>query len=162
MIGNLARNAIEAMSEHGGTLTLRVERDADELILTVADTGRGIPDEVRRKLFTSFVTSGKQGGTGLGLSIVKKIVDDHRGTITVDSSPSGTRFVIRLPQTEAEGLVTRSVDEEAESDGEPTRRKSVPPAASEAKSSAKLARGTRAVGRAMRAAVEGAPGKSDS
>ncbi len=161
VIGNLARNAIEAMSEQGGTLTLRVEREADDLILTVADTGRGIPEEVRRKLFTSFVTSGKQGGTGLGLSIVKRIVDDHRGTITVDSSPSGTKFVIRLPQTEAEGLVTRSIDDGVEENGEPTRRKSVPPSISEAKSS-KLARSSRAVSRAMREAVEGAPGKSDS
>lgn len=162
VIGNLARNAIEAMSEQGGTLTLRVAREADDLILTVADTGRGIPEEVRRKLFTSFVTSGKQGGTGLGLSIVKRIVDDHRGTITVESSPSGTRFVIRLPQTEAEGLVTRPIDDLVEESGEPTRRKSVPPlpAASEAKSS-KLGRSSR-VSRAMRDAVQAAPGKSDS
>lgn len=116
LLGNLVRNAIEAMGERGGQLTLRVERSGDDLVITVGDTGRGIPEEIRGRLFNSFVTSGKRGGTGLGLSIVKKIVEEHRGKVTVDSSRSGTKFVIRLPQTEPEGLVTRRVtDDEADS-----------------------------------------------
>jgi signal transduction histidine kinase len=138
VIANLARNAIEAMSERGGTLTLRVERDGDDLVITVADTGRGIPEEVRRKLFASFVTSGKRGGTGLGLSIVKKIVDDHRGTVSAESSAAGTKFVVRLPQTEAEGLVMRPVEDEVESP--PVRRKSVPPPAAKSRSAASTVR----------------------
>jgi signal transduction histidine kinase/putative methionine-R-sulfoxide reductase with GAF domain len=104
MLGNLVRNAFEAMSDRGGVLTIRVERDKEDLVISVSDTGRGIPDEIRGRLFGTFVTSGKPGGTGLGLSIVKKIVEEHRGSVTVDSSSSGTKFVIRLPQTEQEGL----------------------------------------------------------
>lgn len=116
VVGNLVRNAIEAMSERGGRLTLRVERDHDDLVITVSDTGRGIPDDIRGRLFNSFVTSGKLGGTGLGLSIVKKIVEEHRGSVSVDSSPAGTKFIVRLPQTEQEGLVTRRItDDEADS-----------------------------------------------
>ncbi len=116
VIGNLVRNAIEAMSDKGGLLTIRVERDGDDLVISVADTGRGIPDEIRGRLFNSFVTSGKRGGTGLGLSIVKKIVEEHRGSVSVDTSSTGTRFVIRLPQSEQkEGLVTRRItDDESE------------------------------------------------
>ncbi len=102
LLGNLLRNAIEAMGDRGGVLRLRVERDGDDLVITVADTGRGIPEEIRHRLFKSFVTSGKAGGTGLGLSIVKKIAMEHHGTVSVDSSPEGATFVVRLPQTEHE------------------------------------------------------------
>jgi signal transduction histidine kinase/putative methionine-R-sulfoxide reductase with GAF domain len=114
LLGNLVRNAIEAMGDRGGQLTLRVERDGDDLVITVADTGQGIPDEIRGRIFGSFVTSGKRGGTGLGLSIVKKIVEEHHGTIAVDSSQTGTKFVIRLPQTEPEGLITQRISEDGE------------------------------------------------
>ncbi len=110
LLHNLVRNAVEAMSEKGGTLTVRVERIADELCISVADTGGGIPEDVRGRLFQSFVTSGKRGGTGLGLSIVKKIVEEHGGTVDVSSSSEGTRFVVRLPQA-SHGAVVSSLDE---------------------------------------------------
>ncbi|MBM4372729.1 MAG: HAMP domain-containing histidine kinase, partial [Deltaproteobacteria bacterium] len=62
------------------------------------DTGRGIPEEIRHRLFESFVTSGKREGTGLGLAIVKKIVDDHGGTIEFHSvAGKGTTFDVVLP-----------------------------------------------------------------
>lgn len=112
MLGNLVRNALEAMSDKGGLLTIRVERDGDDLVITVADSGRGIPEDIRGRLFNSFVTSGKRGGTGLGLSIVKKIVEEHKGSVTVDTGPTGTKFVIRLPQTEQEGLVTKRITDD--------------------------------------------------
>ncbi len=98
VLHNLVRNAYEAMGDRGGTVTVRVFRDRGDLVILVADTGRGIPEEVRGRLFQSFVTSGKRGGTGLGLAIVKKIVDEHHGSITVDSSDRGATFTIRLPQ----------------------------------------------------------------
>ncbi|MBL8739790.1 MAG: ATP-binding protein, partial [Myxococcales bacterium] len=98
----------------GGQLTLRVERDGDDLVITVADTGQGIPEEIRGRIFGSFVTSGKRGGTGLGLSIVKKIVEEHHGRIDFESGPEGTKFVIRLPQTEPEGLITQRISDDGE------------------------------------------------
>jgi signal transduction histidine kinase len=100
VLHNLVRNAYEAMGDRGGTVTVRVFRDRGDLVILVADTGRGIPEEVQGRLFQSFVTSGKRGGTGLGLAIVKKIVDEHHGTIAVDSSDRGATFTIRLPQEE--------------------------------------------------------------
>jgi signal transduction histidine kinase len=98
VLHNLARNAVEAMGPKGGRLTLRVARDEGDLVVTVSDTGKGIPKEIEDRLFQSFVTSGKRGGTGLGLAIVKKIVDEHAGSITVQSSPRGATFIVRLPQ----------------------------------------------------------------
>jgi len=98
-IHNLARNAIEAMADAGGRLTILVERaDVQTLAITVSDTGPGLPKEVEERLFESFVTAGKPTGTGLGLAIVKKIADDHRGSIEAHSSPQGTKFVLKLPQ----------------------------------------------------------------
>ena len=101
VVHNLARNALEAMAETGGTLTIRAEREGGDVVITVSDTGRGVPKEIEGKLFQSFVTAGKKRGTGLGLAIVKKIVDEHSGSIAVHSSDRGATFIIRLPQDQA-------------------------------------------------------------
>ena len=67
-------------------------------MLIVGDTGVGMDDEVREKLFTPFFTT-KEDGTGLGLVTSKKIIDAHNGQIRVDSEPGrGTQFSISLPQ----------------------------------------------------------------
>jgi signal transduction histidine kinase/putative methionine-R-sulfoxide reductase with GAF domain len=97
---NLVRNALEAMGEKGGKLTVRVRREGGAVIFSVADTGPGIPKEIQGRLFESFVTAGKKGGTGLGLAIVKKIVDEHGGTLDVITSHKGTTFSFTLPQKE--------------------------------------------------------------
>ena len=97
-IHNLARNALAAMGERGGRLTLGATLEGNDLVMVVSDTGPGIPKEIEGRLFQSFVTAGKQGGTGLGLAIVKKIVDEHGGRIAVRSSPAGTTFELTLPQ----------------------------------------------------------------
>ena len=99
-IHNLARNAVEAMAERGGRLTIHASKDGGDLVIRVSDTGPGIPAEVEGRLFQSFVTAGKKGGTGLGLAIVKKIVDEHEGTIQVLSKKRGVTFELRLPQPE--------------------------------------------------------------
>ncbi len=94
---NLVQNAIEAMVDKGGALALSCRRDDEDLIISVADTGRGIPKTIRSKLFKPFVTAGKKTGTGLGLANVKKIVEQHGGSVDVQSSRSGTCFTVRLP-----------------------------------------------------------------
>ncbi len=97
-IQNLARNAVEAMTNTGGVLTISAQMVQDELLIAVSDTGPGIPPEIQDKLFQSFVTAGKKNGTGLGLAIVKKVVEEHGGTVACIAQPKGTRFEIRLPQ----------------------------------------------------------------
>jgi signal transduction histidine kinase/putative methionine-R-sulfoxide reductase with GAF domain len=98
-IGNLIRNAIEAMqgSKKRKRLTLATDREGDDLILSVSDTGPGIPKRIRSKLFEPFVTSGKKTGTGLGLASVRETVELHGGSVEVESSRAGSRFIICVP-----------------------------------------------------------------
>ncbi|MEP7051466.1 MAG: GAF domain-containing protein [Pseudomonadota bacterium] len=98
VVHNLARNAIEAMGEAGGVLTIGASLSGQDLLISVKDTGPGIPQAIEGQLFQSFVTMGKAGGTGLGLAIVKKIVEEHGGSVSVSSSSAGAIFEIRLPQ----------------------------------------------------------------
>ena len=112
-LSNLVRNSIEAM-KRGGTLTLLASKEGDDLIFTVIDTGAGIPEEIRGRLFETFVSGGKEDGSGLGLAIVRKMVEEHAGTISYESTPGlGTRFEIRIPQRREED----GKDEEWEADG---------------------------------------------
>jgi signal transduction histidine kinase len=98
---NLIDNALDAMGGEG-TLTLRTTRDGDTAVVEVADTGPGIPEEVRRRVFEPFFTTKPVGqGTGLGLDVAWRIVTNrHGGVLKVRSSPGDTRFVVRLPLTE--------------------------------------------------------------
>ena len=99
VLHNLARNASEALADKKkGRVTIRAAREKDDLVITVADNGPGIPKDIEHRLFQSFVTSGKKGGTGLGLAIVKKIVEEHDGAVSVRSTAKGATFEIRLPQ----------------------------------------------------------------
>jgi K+-sensing histidine kinase KdpD len=105
VVHNLARNAAEAMADKGGKFTIKVTRAKDRdgehaLLITLSDTGPGIPKEIEHRLFQSFVTSGKKGGTGLGLAITKRIAEEHGGSITVHSSSRGATFKLRIPQAE--------------------------------------------------------------
>ena len=97
---NLIDNAIGAMPD-GGTLTVRTIRDGEYALVEVADTGTGIPAEVRDKIFEPFFTTKPVGeGTGLGLDISYRVVTQrHGGDITVRSEPGHTRFQVRLPLT---------------------------------------------------------------
>jgi signal transduction histidine kinase len=99
---NLLSNGIK-YNKPEGTVTLSAQADGNETILSVADTGVGIPADALPYLFQKFYrvrdTEGKVSGTGLGLSICKQIVQGHGGTITVHSQVhKGTIFTIHLPQ----------------------------------------------------------------
>jgi two-component system, sporulation sensor kinase E len=98
---NLVKNAVAAMPS-GGTLTIRTESAADEVKLTIADTGIGIPEENLPKIFEPYFTT-KESGSGLGLTLVFKIIKEHRGEITVKSKEGeGTAFTIVLPVPQKE------------------------------------------------------------
>jgi signal transduction histidine kinase len=98
---NLLLNAAQAMSERG-TLRLSLEREGDHQVkLTVADSGHGIPPDILPRIFEPFFTTKEKGkGTGLGLTVVKGIVQEHGGSIGVDSEPGqGATFTLILPVT---------------------------------------------------------------
>jgi signal transduction histidine kinase len=101
---NLIDNAVDAMEGHG-TLTVRTRPGHDErLVVEVADTGPGVPVEVRSRIFEPFFTTKPVGkGTGLGLDIAWRIVvGRHHGEIRLDSAPGDTRFEVILPIREPE------------------------------------------------------------
>jgi PAS domain S-box-containing protein len=97
---NLIMNALHAM-EDGGTLRIAMAQDEEMVKLAVADTGHGIPPEAVKRIFEPFFTTKEFGkGTGLGLTVVKGIIEEHHGTITVESEEGrGTRFTILLPKS---------------------------------------------------------------
>jgi signal transduction histidine kinase len=93
---NLFLNSAHAM-RHKGAIEVSLAAEDGVCRIAVADTGPGIPPEIRARLFTPFVTT-KSRGTGLGLSTVKRLVEAHAGTILVDCPPEGgTTVVITLP-----------------------------------------------------------------
>jgi PAS domain S-box-containing protein len=96
-ITNLIINAIQAMPA-GGTLEVRAQKTDREAQIRICDTGTGIPDEVKPKLFTPMMTT-KAKGQGLGLAVVKRLVEALKGTITFESQEGkGTTFTIKLSQ----------------------------------------------------------------
>jgi len=103
---NMAINGIQAMPE-GGDLTIRVRNydgavaelaDGKYSLIEIEDNGVGIPEDMVEKIFEPFYSSRLDMGTGLGLTICKRIVEDHKGCITVDSEvDKGSTFRIYLP-----------------------------------------------------------------
>jgi signal transduction histidine kinase len=110
---NLLINAAHAIqdvvgddaSKGRGTITVKTRRDGDSVVISISDTGSGIPDDIRDRIFEHFFTTKEVGkGTGQGLSIARSIVvEKHKGAITFDSEiGKGTTFYIRLPITRKE------------------------------------------------------------
>jgi signal transduction histidine kinase len=97
---NLCRNSATAMNNRGFIAIVCAER-AGTVEFTVSDNGPGIPEDIRESVFEPFVTGGK--GTGLGLAIAKRVVEEHEGTIRIDSrNGEGTTVTIAIPQEAAE------------------------------------------------------------
>jgi PAS domain S-box-containing protein len=101
VVSNLVSNAIEACrgaGNPGRTVTVTAHRDNDTLFIRVADNGAGIPEEITERLFTKFYSTKGSKGTGLGLVITRKIVEEHGGSISVESEVGkGTSFLVRIP-----------------------------------------------------------------
>ena len=98
-LDNLIRNAIDAMPD-GGKIKLEAKHDAENLIISVSDTGTGVPNEARRNLFKPLHTT-KPGGMGLGLASTRRMVSVQEGTISFDTKASeGSTFSITLPLKE--------------------------------------------------------------
>jgi signal transduction histidine kinase len=98
---NLITNAVQAMPEERGSITLTSRKEGEGVAVDVEDDGSGIPPEVMSKIFDPFFTTKEIGkGTGLGLSISYKIIQEHGGKISVESKPGhGTKFTVWLPLT---------------------------------------------------------------
>jgi two-component system nitrogen regulation sensor histidine kinase GlnL len=112
---NLLKNAAEAVPQVGGIITVRTayhagmkvatpagRREGLPLQVTIADNGRGIPEDLVPHIFDPFVTTKGNGG-GLGLALVSKIVSDHGGVISCESQPGATRFRLLLPMAAEAG-----------------------------------------------------------
>lgn len=93
---NLVVNATDAMPQ-GGTLTIEASRDGHDAVIAVSDTGIGMPPEILDRVFRPFF-SNKASGTGLGLALTRRIVREHGGRLSVQSTVgAGSTFTIRLP-----------------------------------------------------------------
>ena len=108
---NLLSNAADA-SQPGDRVDLLARAQACEAIIEVMDQGQGIPEEMKETIFEPFYTTKPTGqGTGLGLSLAYKIVEDHNGTLKIDSQPGlGTRVVLTLPLSDTENPHEPSAD----------------------------------------------------
>ncbi len=95
---NLVINGAQAIEDRG-KIFIKTRKEGDRVRIEIGDTGKGIPREELSRIFDAFFTTKAPGkGTGLGLSIAYKIIQDHNGSIEVDSQPGfGTKFIIRLP-----------------------------------------------------------------
>ncbi|HEX5133825.1 MAG TPA: ATP-binding protein, partial [Thermoanaerobaculia bacterium] len=98
VLSNLIGNAVDALSGGAGEIALSAERRAARIVVTVEDSGPGVPDRILPRLFDPYF-SAKSGGTGLGLAIAKKIVEEHGGTISAENRRGGgLRVRFDLPQ----------------------------------------------------------------
>jgi two-component system sensor histidine kinase AtoS len=98
---NLIINGLQAIDGAGGQLTIALVGEARQVLVSVSDTGQGIAPEHLPQVFEPYFST-KETGTGLGLAIVEKAVEDHGGTVSVESVVGqGTTFTVKLPITHA-------------------------------------------------------------
>ncbi len=109
----LLTNLLDNAERHAASvITVTVRREAGTCVLEVLDDGAGIPAAQREIVFQRFARldaarSRDAGGTGLGLPIARQIAETHGGTLTIEDSPPGARFVLRLPCADTLGAADR-------------------------------------------------------
>lgn len=100
VILNLILNALDAVAEEKGIITIKTSYDSDrhEAVISVSDNGPGIDSNQLSGIFQAFHSSKGHAGTGLGLAVVRKVIEEHEGTVNVESNPEeGTTFTLRIP-----------------------------------------------------------------
>lgn len=98
---NIVRNAVEALPESGGHVTVSATQEGPSVVFEITDNGRGIPRHLQHRIFERRFTHGKKGGTGLGLDHTRRVIEQHRGRINFRSEEgAGTTFRIWLPVAE--------------------------------------------------------------
>jgi putative methionine-R-sulfoxide reductase with GAF domain len=94
---HILRNACDAMP-NGGRIVISTVPGFNDVTITFKDNGQGVPLEIIDQIFSPFFSFGRKEGSGLGLAVVKRIIENHKGKITVESNPGeGTAFIITLP-----------------------------------------------------------------
>ncbi len=97
ILTNLTLNGLQAMQDFGGELTIEAFVRDKKVIITVADTGKGIPDEIKSKIFKPLFTT-KPKGQGFGLAVVKKLVEGLKGSVSYETDMGkGTKFIVEIP-----------------------------------------------------------------
>jgi signal transduction histidine kinase len=81
----------------GGSVHVDFHHDGENAVITVRDTGPGVPNHIRSSLFQPFTTAGKSNGLGLGLTLSRQTVAEHGGTLTLQDSRQGACFRVTLP-----------------------------------------------------------------
>jgi nitrogen fixation/metabolism regulation signal transduction histidine kinase len=113
VIHNLVQNAQDALENRRDgraepLIEVCTESSGERVLLTISDNGGGFPEELMARIFEPYVTT-KPRGTGLGLAIVKKIVDEHRGAVTIDNRPAqGASVKVWLPRAEGGGVAAKA------------------------------------------------------
>lgn len=102
---HIIQNALQALEEQGGTITIETFVDSQYVTVKITDDGPGISNDIKDKIFDPFFTTKRGKTTGLGLSIAHQVIAKHNGTIRVDSAPGNTSFEIMLPK---EGVKRKS------------------------------------------------------
>ena len=92
---NLVKNAIQASNE-GQKVSLNGHKEDLKYVIEIADSGKGISEDLQKQIFEPFFTT-REKGTGLGLPLAQKLVEAHRGTLTLKSKPGETIFRVELP-----------------------------------------------------------------
>ncbi|MBD3306870.1 GAF domain-containing protein [candidate division KSB3 bacterium] len=104
---NLLQNALQALGEKEGTITIETSTNSQHVVVRITDTGPGIPKEIQGKIFDPFFTTYRGKASGLGLSITHQVVEKHKGAIRVESTTGRTVFEVSLPK---QGVVFRDLE----------------------------------------------------